>query len=62
MTPNLLFLRVVTNPLKLPANETVAGKLYHLIILCPSRVQLSLYLEIRNEAQTKRNMDFIFIF
>lgn len=61
-TPNLLFLRVVANPLNLRANEIVAGKLYHLIILCPSQVQLTAFLEVRNGAQMKRNMFFIFIF
>lgn len=61
-TPNLLFLRVVADPLNLRANEIVAGKLYHLIILCPSQVQLTAFLEVRNGAQMKRNMFFIFIF
>lgn len=63
MTLHLLFLRVVTDSLHLPANEAVAGKLYHhLVILCPSQVQLTAFLEVRNGAQTKRNMVFIFIF
>lgn len=61
-TPNLLFLRVVADPLNLRANEIVAGKLYHLIILCPSQVQLTAFLEVRNGVQMKRNMFFIFIF
>lgn len=62
MTLNLLFLRVVVTPLNLKDNKIIAGKLYHLIILCPSQVQLTAFFEIRNGARTKRSMFFIFIF
>lgn len=62
MTLNLFFLRVVATPLNVKDNKIIPGKLYHLIILCPSQVQLTAFLEIRNGEWTKRSMFSIFIF